>query len=76
MARRRRRTIGKRAEAAKFVGSMRYAPVGCRSSEPIRAPLYGGFDYHAKAKDIVVAFGMIEAQEVRRYSTISTRSCR
>jgi 2-keto-3-deoxy-L-rhamnonate aldolase RhmA len=55
---------------------MRYAPVGCRSSEPIRAPLYGGFDYHAKAKDIVVAFGMIEAQEVRRYSTISTRSCR
>lgn len=64
MERRSRRTIGKRAEAAKFVGSMRYAPVGCRSSEPIRASLYGGSDYHAKANDSVVAFGMIKTQEV------------
>jgi 4-hydroxy-2-oxoheptanedioate aldolase len=42
---------------------MRYAPVGYRSSGPIRAALYGGADYHAKANDIVVAFGMIETQE-------------
>ena len=26
-------------------------------------PLYGGADYHAKANDIVAAFGMIETQE-------------
>ena len=55
--------INNRTEAEKFVGSMRYAPVGYRSSGPIRAALYGGADYHAKANDIVVAFGMIETQE-------------
>src|ERR1700724_2936392 len=55
--------INNRAEAEKFVGSMRYAALGYRSSEPIRASLYGGADYHAKANDIVVAFGMIETQE-------------
>src|SRR6185437_9473206 len=48
-----------RAEAEKFVSSMRYAPIGSRSSGPIRASLYGGADYHAKANDIVIAFGMI-----------------
>ena len=55
--------INNRAEAEKFVSSMRYAPVGSRSSGPIRAALYGGADYHAKANDIVVAFGMIETRE-------------
>jgi len=30
---------------------------------PIRAALYGGPDYHAKANDVIVAFGMIETQE-------------
>ena len=55
--------INNRAEAEKFVGSCRYAPLGYRSSGPIRASLYGGADYHAKANDIVVAFGMIETQE-------------
>jgi 4-hydroxy-2-oxoheptanedioate aldolase len=55
--------INNRAEAEKFVGSCRYAPLGYRSSGPIRASLYGGPDYHAKANDIVVAFGMIETQE-------------
>ena len=54
--------INNRAEAEKFVGSMRYAPLGYRSSGPIRASLYGGADYHAKANDIVVAFGMIETR--------------
>src|SRR6202034_4289252 len=55
--------INNRAEAEKFVSSMRYAPVGSRSSGPIRASIYGGADYHAKANDIVVAFGMIETVE-------------
>jgi 4-hydroxy-2-oxoheptanedioate aldolase len=55
--------INNKAEAEKFVSSMRYAPLGSRSSGPIRAMLYGGADYHAKANDIVVAFGMIETKE-------------
>ncbi len=55
--------INNRAEAEKFVASMRYAPLGYRSSGPIRAALYGGADYHAKANDIVVALGMIETRE-------------
>src|ERR1700680_468213 len=55
--------INNRAEAEKFVSSMRYAPAGSRSSGPIRASVYGGADYHAKANDIVVAFGMIETVE-------------
>src|SRR6516225_3308239 len=55
--------INNRAEAEKFVGSMRYAPLGYRSSGPIRAAVYGGSDYHAKANDVVVAFGMIETVE-------------
>ena len=46
--------LDNRVEAEKFVGSMRYAPAGYRSSRPIRASLYGGSDYHAKANDIVV----------------------
>src|SRR6476660_3247956 len=60
---RTRRMINNRAEAEKFVGSMRYEPVGHSSSGPTRAALYGGADYHAKANDIVVTFGMIETQE-------------
>src|SRR5436309_11507398 len=55
--------INNKAEAEKFVSSMRYAPLGSRSSGPIRAALYGGADYHAKANDIVVALGMIETVE-------------
>jgi 4-hydroxy-2-oxoheptanedioate aldolase len=55
--------VNNRAEAEKFVGSMRYAPLGYRSSGPIRASLYGGSDYHMKANDIVVALGMIETRE-------------
>jgi len=55
--------INNRAEAEKFVSSMRYAPEGSRSSGPIRAALYGGADYHAKANEIVVALAMIETVE-------------
>ena len=62
------------AEAEKFVGSCRYAPLGYRSSGPIRASLYGGADYHAKANDIVVAFGMIETQEEARRDPVDSRA--
>jgi 4-hydroxy-2-oxoheptanedioate aldolase len=55
--------INSRAECEKFVGACRYAPQGYRSSGPIRAVLYGGSDYPAKANDIVLAFAMIETQE-------------
>ena len=55
--------INNKAEAERLVDSMRYAPLGHRSSGPIRAALYGGADYHMKANDIVVAFGMIETRE-------------
>ena len=43
--------INTREEAERLVDSMRYAPLGHRSSGPIRASLYGGADYHAKAND-------------------------
>src|SRR6266446_4133269 len=55
--------INNRDEAERFVDSMRYAPLGHRSSGPIRASLYGGPDYHMQANDLVVAFGMIETAE-------------
>jgi 4-hydroxy-2-oxoheptanedioate aldolase len=55
--------INNKEEAERLVDSMRYAPLGHRSSGPIRAALYGGADYHMKANDIVVAFGMIETRE-------------
>ena len=55
--------INSREEAERLVDSMRYAPIGHRSSGPIRASIYGGPDYHAKANDVVVAFGMIETRE-------------
>ena len=55
--------INNKAEAERLADSMRYAPLGHRSSGPIRAALYGGADYHMKANDIVVAFGMIETRE-------------
>jgi 4-hydroxy-2-oxoheptanedioate aldolase len=55
--------INNRAEAEKFAASMRYAPEGARSSGPIRASVYGGADYHAKANDIVLSFAMIETVE-------------
>jgi 4-hydroxy-2-oxoheptanedioate aldolase len=55
--------INSRAECESFVGACRYAPRGYRSSGPIRATLYGGADYHAKANDVVVAMAMIETTQ-------------
>ncbi|HEX6092234.1 MAG TPA: aldolase/citrate lyase family protein [Dongiaceae bacterium] len=55
--------INSRAEAEKLVSYMRYAPRGVRSFGPIRALLYGGADYPAKANDTVVPFAMIETKQ-------------
>lgn len=55
--------VNSRAECEKLVGACRYAPKGYRSSGPIRATLYGGPDYHAKANDVVIAMPMIETRE-------------
>lgn len=47
-------------EAERFVGACRYAPRGYRSFGPIRAVLYAGADYPAKANETVLAIAMIE----------------
>src|SRR5258707_12334829 len=52
-----------RAECESSAAACRYAPRGYRSSGPIRATLYGGPDYHAKADDVVVAMAMIETTQ-------------
>jgi 4-hydroxy-2-oxoheptanedioate aldolase len=55
--------INTRDEAQRFVRACRYAPVGYRSSGPIRAQLWAGDDYHDKANDTIVTFAMIETAE-------------
>lgn len=55
--------INSRAEAEKLVSYIRYAPRGVRSFGPIRALLYGGADYPAKANDTVIPFAMIETKQ-------------
>jgi 4-hydroxy-2-oxoheptanedioate aldolase len=55
--------VNSRAECEAFVGACRYAPRGYRSSGPVRATLYGGPDYHAKADDVVVTMAMIETKQ-------------
>ncbi len=55
--------INSRAEAEKLVSYVRYAPRGVRSFGPIRALLYGGTDYPAKANDTVIPFAMIETKQ-------------
>jgi 4-hydroxy-2-oxoheptanedioate aldolase len=50
------------ADAARFVAACRYPPLGRRSFGPIRASLYGGADYPAKANDEIVLFAMIETR--------------
>ncbi|HEY0438354.1 MAG TPA: aldolase/citrate lyase family protein [Phenylobacterium sp.] len=47
-------------ECAAFVQACRYPPQGYRSSGPIRAAVYGGPDYHAKANGELLALAMIE----------------
>ena len=52
------------AEDAKaFVGAMRYAPEGYRSSGPTRAMLVHGGGYHDAANETLVSLAMIETVE-------------
>lgn len=55
--------VNTRAEAERFVQACHYPPAGYRSSGPIRASIYGGKDYHAKANETVVTFAMIETAQ-------------
>jgi 4-hydroxy-2-oxoheptanedioate aldolase len=52
--------INDAAECAAFVQACRYPPAGYRSSGPIRASVYGGPDYLAKADGEMLAIAMIE----------------
>ena len=49
-------------DAASFVSSCRYPPLGQRSFGPARALLYGGADYYSGADREIMTFGMIETQ--------------
>ena len=55
--------VNTREDAQKFVAWTNYAPKGTRSFGPIRALLYGGADYAARANDTVVRFAMIETAQ-------------
>ena len=55
--------VNTREEAQRFVAYTSYAPKGTRSFGPVRALLYGGADYPAKANDTIVRFAMIETAQ-------------
>lgn len=56
-------TINNRAEAERFVGACRYAPLGYRSVGPNRAVLYAGSDYLAKSNETVLSIAQIETAD-------------
>jgi 4-hydroxy-2-oxoheptanedioate aldolase len=55
--------INTRAECEAFVGACRYPPRGYRSFGPLRAALYAGSDYAARADRIVITMAMIETRQ-------------
>ena len=55
--------VNTREDAQKLVAYTHYAPQGARSFGPVRAALYGGADYAARANETVVAFAMIETAQ-------------
>jgi len=55
--------INTREDAQKLVAYTHYAPRGTRSFGPVRATLYAGADYPAKANDTIVSFAMIETRQ-------------
>ena len=55
--------VNTREDAQRLVAYTHYAPQGARSFGPVRAALYGGADYAAKANETVVAFAMIETAQ-------------
>lgn len=52
-------TVNTKEECEKFVGALRYAPLGYRSLGPNRARLYGD-DYQAKSNETLLAIVQIE----------------
>jgi 4-hydroxy-2-oxoheptanedioate aldolase len=55
--------INTRADAERFALACRYPPRGARSYGPIRARLYAGEEYAARANDTVLAIAMIETRQ-------------
>jgi 4-hydroxy-2-oxoheptanedioate aldolase len=55
--------INTRADCEAFVGACRYPPRGYRSFGPLRAALYAGADYAARADEIVITMAMIETRQ-------------
>jgi 4-hydroxy-2-oxoheptanedioate aldolase len=55
--------VNTRAQAEELVSFCNYFPKGQRSFGPIRASIYGGPDYGAKANDTVLSLAMIETTE-------------
>ncbi len=55
--------VGNRAEAEELVAFGRYPPRGTRSFGPVRANLYAGSDYFARADAEVLLLAMIETRE-------------
>ena len=49
-------------QAASFIQSCLYPPVGLRSFGPARAPLYAGADYYPGIDGQILKFAMIETQ--------------
>lgn len=54
-------TISTEEECARFVGALRYPPIGYRSLGPNRARFYGP-DYAAKSNDTILAIAQIETK--------------
>ena len=57
--------LGAGPVAEAFVVACRYAPLGYRSTGPIRASLYGGAYYRARANETIVTSAQIETTEAR-----------
>jgi 4-hydroxy-2-oxoheptanedioate aldolase len=55
--------INTRADCEAFVGACRYAPRGYRSYGPLRAALYAGPEYVARAEQLVITMAMIETRQ-------------
>jgi 4-hydroxy-2-oxoheptanedioate aldolase len=54
--------INSASEAREFVAACRYPPAGTRSCGPIRASIYAGPDYVAKANRTIITMAMIETR--------------
>jgi len=55
--------VNSKVEAEAAVAACRYAPDGIRSHGPLRAAIYGGRDYSAKANETLLCITMIETRE-------------